>query len=233
MYPVSICIEVHMEVIYLYHSDVRCMLCMVYVCPDGYTRYFANCTCAYTYIRLPRVALSSTASVWVNMYMDVCMSVCLSVCMYCMYICDKNKNCEKCGYSSPPPPSGCQTKQKEASSEMLDDGDSRPPLEPNMLIRALNVSRCRARDLPSQLFHQLCVVGREELDHEAEDGVLGPCRVRERGRREGGKDLNKKCRCFKSRLGSPCYFLMGQIHPEKICLRLICFRVGFSRSSHT
>lgn len=29
-------------------------------------------------------------------------------------------------------------------------------------------------DLPSQLLHELCVVRREELDHEAQDGVLRP-----------------------------------------------------------
>lgn len=29
-------------------------------------------------------------------------------------------------------------------------------------------------DLPSQLLHELRVVRREELDHEAEDGVLRP-----------------------------------------------------------
>lgn len=78
------------------------------------------------------------------------------------------------------------------SGEMLDDGDIRPPLEPNVFITVLNTSRRRARDLPSQLLHQLCVVGRKELDHEAEDGVLGPC-----GGSERGRDLNRKCRCFK------------------------------------
>lgn len=31
-------------------------------------------------------------------------------------------------------------------------------------------------DLPSQLLHELRVVRREELDHEAEDGVLRPWR---------------------------------------------------------
>lgn len=35
------------------------------------------------------------------------------------------------------------------------------------------VSRADA-DLPSQLLHELRVVRREELDHEAQDGVLRP-----------------------------------------------------------
>lgn len=30
------------------------------------------------------------------------------------------------------------------------------------------------RDLPSQLLHELCVVRRKELHHEAEDGVFRP-----------------------------------------------------------
>lgn len=63
---------------------------------------------------------------------------------------------------------------------MLADGDIQLPVEPNMFITPLNASRRpAARDLPSQLLHQLRVVRREELDHEAEDGVLGPCGMKE------------------------------------------------------
>lgn len=157
----------------------------MYVCPDVYI--YVILLTLYMYIYLYIYKAPSCGS---HKYCKrVGLSVRLSVCPYVRpYRCNKNKNCEMCG-SRLPPPSGCQTKQKEASGEMLDDGDIRPPLEPNVFITALNASRCRARDLPSQLLHQLRVVGREELDHEAEDGVLGPCggRERERGRRREGE----------------------------------------------
>lgn len=155
---------------------------MMYVCSDVYI-YVILLTlymCMYIYI-------DKAPSCGSHKY---CERVGIYVCLYVHTYAIKNKNCEMCG-TRLLPPSGCQTKQKEASGEMLDDGDIRPPLEPNVLITALNASRRRARDLPSQLLHQLCVVGREELDHEAEDGVLGPCGGRER-EGDGGRERLKQ-----------------------------------------
>lgn len=46
-------------------------------------------------------------------------------------------------------------------------------------------------DLPSQLLHELRVVGREELHHETKDGVFRPWRKEKTGHGQEGREWKK------------------------------------------
>lgn len=114
-----------------------------------------------------------------------------------------------------------------------------------VLLPQIGVVFLRCEYLPSQLLREQRVVGGEELDHEAKDGVFRPWRRKKyklwlRGERrdEGGGGWEDDVTYFKWQ--NHAMAISGKLRgrskkeTESVSyLRLICFRVGFSRSSHT